>query len=547
MAKKLSAEMMTLLRDKLDIAIIVLEEDGTIFLANQQVARDMHIPKDQLTGRNYRTVFEPEFTDEYEALHAACRDGVRHTMVYYWKARRIWEQISAIRVEIEPGHFVVQLSITNVHEASLAESDYRRMAYFDPVLGLPNSYMLEQDINELEDPQKVGLIYFQVERFADINDLYGIETGDRMLRTLRDWLLETERRGGRLYRVGDGFALLAYGVSMSTVTARSQEILRRFEKPWRLEIGGQTYEFYCAVKLGIVTGKYVKNEMRSLVMRTMRAEAGPEGYVVYNEEVDAQARTLMRRRQQLMNCMKQGMEGFAVYFQPIVEAGTHHWTGVEALCRWTLPQGEQVPPAEFIRLAEQMDLISRLDDWVHETAILHCKRLGLDKPNFCLDVNLSPTQEIEQRFASRILEKLERIGYPPACLNVEITESAKINLTEKSLAELDMLSSRGLVLSLDDFGTGYSSIENLIRLPVKIVKTEKLFIDDIEEDDYKQHLMRSLIEIAHLLGKRVVVEGVERASQCELLEALGSDYFQGYYFSRPLSASQLAKETHRFA
>lgn len=547
MANELNLAMLTKLRDKLDIALLVLEEDGTIFNANQQVTQDMHVSEDQLKGQNYREVFEPEFANEYEALHAACQDGARHTMVYYWKTRFIWEQISAIRVEIEPKHFVIQLSITNIHEASLAESEYKRMAHFDPVLDLPNGYMLEQDINAIDDLQKSGLIYFQIERFADINDLYGIDTGDKILGALRDWLLETEQSSTQLYRLGDGFVLLAHGLSMAMVVAQAKAIVCRFEKPWKFMADGESYELYRAVKLGIVLGKYIKNDIRSLIMRMMRVEAGPDGYVIYNEEIDAKERALMNRRQQLMNCMKHGMEGFAVYFQPIIKARTHRWIGVEALCRWTLPQGEQVPPLEFIPLAEKMDVISRLDDWVHETAILQCKRLGLDKLDFYLNINLSPSREIKQRFAMHILERLKRLDYPAASLNVEITESAKMALTEKSLAGLEMLTKTGLLLSLDDFGTGYSSIENLIRLPVKIVKTEKLFIDDIEEDDYKQLLMRSLIEIAHLLGKSVVVEGVERASQCELLEALGSDFFQGYYFSRPLSVSQLAQETHHFA
>lgn len=526
----LDPTLLQALCDQIDVAMMVLDtKSGIILFLNSQVPDTLGGTKHDYQGKNFREVFSTEFTRHYIRAVDACPPGQSHKSVYYWKERSLWEQISLRRVRTKGGRSIVILSITNITEVSLAEYHNRRLAYFDPVLGLPNSYMLEKDVSALSSPETVALLYFQLERFEDISDLFGVEVSDALLRQVRDWLLGSESRSASLYRVGDGFVILGGRVTLEDAKDRGREILRRFERPWSVTVAGQPYEMYRTVKLGIVCGKYVHNEMRNLLMRTLRAPATRHGYVLYDERIDEAAQRSLGLRQALVNSIQRDMAGFSVRYHPIVQAGSHRWVGVEALCRWNTPWGVPVPPIDFIHIAEQLGLIGRVDGWVRETAMRQCMELELGEKDFYLDVNFSPTQTVDEAFVEGLMASLQRTGFPSPKLNMEITESAKMQFTEENLRGLEALAGRGVILSLDDFGTGYSTFENLFRLPAVALKTEKLFIDELEVNTYRQYLMKQLIDLAHHLGMLIIAEGVETKAQCELLEGLGADFFSGVF------------------
>lgn len=539
--------LLAALWDMVDVSVMVLgRKDGRFVFINQQVERMIDIQGGKIIGMHYRDVFIPDFQACYEKLLSACQDGEVHQAVYFWTERSIWEQVSAKCIHHEAlGHLLI-LTISNITEVCQAEYEYKQLAYFDPILRLPNGYALEKDINHLDNPEKAVMIYFRIERFDDICELFGMEVGDALLMAIRDWVVGSEMRGTKMYWIGKGFVLMKDDISIEGAIDRAQEIIRRFDRAWVFALDGKDYEIYRTVKLGIVYGKYIKNEMREILMRTIRTPTGKEGYVLYSEDIDKKARDDLRLRQQFIDCVQRDMEGFEVHYHPIVEAGSHRWIGAEALCRWTTPEGERIPPVYFIQLAEQLGMVSKIDRWVCETAMSHCMDCGLDKKDFFLDVNFSPMQDVNAFYIDSLMEVLRKTGYPPLKLNVEITESAKMKFTTENLRGLRYLTSKGIMLSIDDFGTGYSSFENLIRIPATVLKTEKLFIDDIHNDRYRQYLIKLMIDVAHHLGMALVAEGVETQSQMGLLESLGVDRIQGYFFSRPLSGEQLMAQAHQY-
>lgn len=286
--------------------------------------------------------------------------------------------------------------------------------------------------------------------------------------------------------------------------------------------------------------------MRNLLLRTIRAAGKNGGFAVYDEEEDRKAKRNVMVRDTFINCISKEMKGFEVHYQPIVDVGSLHWVAVEALCRWTMPNGEKIPPVDFISTAEQLHLIEHVDAWVRKTAMRQCVALGLERANFILDLNFSPAQRLGEAFISDLLQSSESLHFPPDKLNIEITENMKMIFDEANTNGVSKLKEYGIGLSLDDFGTGYSSMENLIKIPANIIKIDKVFLEGIENDSYRQYLLKMLVELAHYLNMTLVAEGVETEGEFNLVRKYGVDRVQGYLFSKPLSFEQLQNEVWRF-
>lgn len=531
----------------INVAIIVIDYiTGDFIFFNNKVCVDLDFDCEEIEGENYDQVFTSDFTPVYEQLARDCEDGEEHTIVYYWATRLIWEQISARLLTWEDGRDVILMTITNITDVASEEYRYERLAYFDSATGLPNGKRLEEDINKLADFETVALIYFQIKGFYNINSLYGFDGGDFLTNQVRDWLLLSEKNKTQLYKGQHGLIILGHGVTMNDAVERVKEIIERFNHPWQINIGDTHYSLFCRIRIGIVYGDYVKNEMRTVLVRSLQAPVNDDGYSVYDEEAAKEAEKELMLGQMLVNSVHTNMKGFEVVYQPIVDAKTFKWSGVEALCRWKTAKGENIPPLVFIKKAEDLGLVCRIDNFVRETAMRECMIWGLGKKDFFLDVNFSSTQGVDNAFISRLMYSVNRTGFPVDKLVMEITESEKVEFNELNINGLNRLKDKGISFSLDDFGTGYSTFENLIKLPAATLKTEKIFLVNIEKSEYNQFLLKMVVDLAHHLNMKIVCEGVERESQIEILKKFNVDYMQGYYFSKPLSKEDFQKEINRF-
>ena len=539
---------MTRLWDELEVAVIVVERtSGRILFLNKRVGGDLGRRRESMVGRDYREIFWAEFIPAYERLVRLCSDDHPHTMSYYWGDRGIWEQVSVRIIPWDDISEAILMSITNIDELMRDKVKYEQLAFFDLALQMPNGNKLEQDINELTALSKVTLIYFDITYFEDFVELYGWDVGEQLLMAIRDWIDETEKDGAQLYRVGNGFASLNRDVSIEQTTRRAKEIIARFKQPWTLLVSANPLSLFTTIRLGIIHGKYIKNEMQGIMLRTIRLPKNSEGFVIYDDTTDLIVREELGIRDALINCVHNNMQGFEVYYQPIVEAESQRWAGVEALCRWTMPDGISVAPTRFIPIAEQLGLIKVIDAWVCKTALEYCVSLGLHKRAFFLDINFSPTQKIDDDYIAELVRVLGQSEFPPGKLIMELTENAKMIFDEENLSGLQQLKEQGIVLSLDDFGTGYSTLANLIQVSAFAIKVDKMFVDNIETDTYRQYLLGMLLDIARRLNLQVIVEGVETEGQVDILRDYHIDYFQGYLFARPLPASMLENNVGRFA
>jgi len=225
-----------------------------------------------------------------------------------------------------------------------------------------------------------------------------------------------------------------------------------------------------------------------------------------------------------------------IALQPKVDLRTGALLGVEALARWTLENGQEVPPAEFIALAERQGLIAELGDSVLDQALRWAAAMSRQGPAVPVAVNFSAPQFHRRDLAARVQHALLTHGLAPDLLELELTESILLGDVDSALATLASLREMGLALSIDDFGTGYSSLSYLCRFPVTRVKLDRSFIHQMVSDGRTLALVRSVIELAHQLGLVCVAEGIETEDQLALLRELGCDEGQGYLFARPLPA-----------
>lgn len=230
-------------------------------------------------------------------------------------------------------------------------------------------------------------------------------------------------------------------------------------------------------------------------------------------------------------------DGFSVYYQPIVCSNTHKAQSLEALIRWNHKDYGFISPAEFIPLSERLNLIDKITHWVLQKVLDDSHALASKGFDLKISVNLSGKLIGESYFCDSLEKIMENSGISTKKIIFEITESSAMSNPEAAILVLQRLKAQGFSLAIDDFGTGYSSFLHLVRLPVDKLKIDRSFLMNI--NDNSLHVIRSIIDLSHNLKLKVVAEGVEDVDTLSLMQDMGCDYIQGYYFSKPIPLSEL--------
>ena len=381
-----------------------------------------------------------------------------------------------------------------------------------------------------------------IDRFKEVNDTLGHDAGDDLLQQVGHRLRELDSDETTVARLGgDEFAVLLGGddVHIEGMVAR---ITRDMSRPF--ELGEIVLDVTASVGIAVTPGD---GSSAALLLRRAEvamydAKDGLSGVARYSPDRDPYS----SRRLSLIGDLARALDDgtLELHYQPQAVPATGQVSGVEALLRWRHPMWGNVPPDEFIPLAEHTGLIRPLTRFVLETAVRQCVAWRDAGTPVLMAVNISMRNLLEPDLADTIARLLVQAGLPAALLKLEVTESAIVAEPERAVQALDRLVELGLSLSVDDFGIGYSSLTRLRSLPVQEVKVDRTFVRHLAEDDADLAIVRAVISLGHDLGLRVVAEGVEDERSWRILEDLDCDLVQGYFLAKPMPAEAMSTWLH---
>lgn len=442
-------------------------------------------------------------------------------------------------------------------------------ALHDALTGLPNRALfldrLQQAVDRSRRSPSFGftVMLLDLDRFKVINDTLGHFLGDQILMALAPRFTAHLRAMDTVARFGgDEFAILLEDVQDAAIACRTAErILEELEKPFRVN----AHELLVTASIGIVLSSIPYSQTSDLLkdadIAMYRAKSrGRSCYELFNTEMHREAKRFLQLEHDLQQAIAH--QTFQVHYQPILSLATHQVVSMEALVRWQTPQGVQIPPAEFIPIAEEVGLVTAIDRWVLQAS---CQQLKVWRQNFqipwfihpehdsppfpsdilqqpfTLNVNLSSKQFHQQNLVDSFLQTLAGNDLIGRCLKLEITESVFIENAEAAATILSQLKKMGVQICLDDFGTGYSALSYLHKFPIDLVKIDRSFIQGMEADAEKREIVRAIIGLCHTLNMTITAEGVETQQQAEILTDLGCEYAQGYFFAPPMSSDEITQ------
>jgi diguanylate cyclase (GGDEF)-like protein len=415
-------------------------------------------------------------------------------------------------------------------------------ASHDVLTGLANRRLLRERFEQVarrDGAEKCAILFVDLDRFRHANDTLGHAAGDRLLVLLSARFSETIGVAGTVARIGgDEFVILLdrlAGLAEAEATAR--RVLRVLTKPFHVE--GHTILLSASVGISLApdhgTNLAVLQERADRAMYIAKSQ-GRNQYVAFSEAVCNRERLSREIGIDLAGAMER--DEFELYFQPLMRRNGR-LAGFEALLRWRHPNHGIILPTDFIPVAEESGLIERLGDWVLGEACRACRRWQTPgQAPVGVAVNVSAQQFEQPDYPDRVLEAVEAAGIEPALLTLELTESVLVKSPRQAREHLVRLREAGVQIALDDFGTGYSSLSYLTELPADLIKLDRSFLRGELAESHA--VVESIVNLAHRLNLEVVAEGVETLAQKQGLTDLDCDQFQGFYFSRPVTESEVA-------
>ncbi len=424
-----------------------------------------------------------------------------------------------------------------------AEAKIAHMARHDALTDLPNRASfheaLEDSLGRVQRGERLAVLCLDLDRFKTVNDTLGHYIGDLLLLEVAKRLKRCIRGADTVARLsGDEFAIVQVGTEPSTdAAALAQRIIEEIEHPYELEGHQVVVGTSIGIALAPGDGSEPDRLMKSADMALYRAKADGRGtYRFFEPQMDAQ----IQARRALETDLRSALANreFELHYQPIVDAGSGLITGLEALIRWNSPTRGSVQPSEFIQLAEEIGLIVPMGEWVLRRACIDAATWPNDAK---VAVNLSPVQLRTGNIVSTIKAALADSGLAPHRLELEITETVLMQDSASTLRKLHQLRRLGTKISMDDFGTGYSSLSYLRKFPFDRIKIDRSFIQDMNQHDDSFAIVRAVSALGRSLGMATTAEGVETAEQLERIRAEGCTEAQGFLFSAPRPASEIAR------
>lgn len=456
----------------------------------------------------------------------------------------VWLSASAVRDE--GGRIVNYVAVFHdITERKEKEEQIRHQAQHDALTGLPNRTLLLDRlgvamIRALRRGGKVGVFFLDVDDFKRINDSMGHPVGDDLLRAVGQRLEQAMRGGDTVARLGgDEFVIMADDLrDQGDVSRLCDRISSLFVEPFMA--GG--IEHHLTISLGVTVypddGDDPNVLIRNADLAMYKAKEGGKGRChVYTPQLTRRAKKRLKLERLLRRAIEK--DEIKVHYQPQVDFATGDIVGLEALARWRR-KDMLVLPSEFVPLAEECGLIGAVGAVVLKQACAQGALVNANGRCIRMAVNVSARQLEQSGLVEMVAESLDRSGFSPELLEIEITETALMRNEDRARVVLEELRSMGVQVSIDDFGTGYSSLSHLRRFPIKALKIDRGFIQGLPADQNSASIVEAILSMAKSLGLFVVAEGIETHAHLDFLRSRGCDSYQGFLFSRPLSGDELS-------
>jgi len=424
--------------------------------------------------------------------------------------------------------------------------DLIRLGYYDNLTGLANRCIfyknVEQKIYEAKRHNElIGMLYIDIDFFKKFNDSHGHHYGDSLLIEFTKRLKILLRESDLIAHMGgDEFAIMLERIKdVKDCAVVAQKIMGVMEQSFKLD---DSISADITISIGISSYPESAFTVEDLIKSANTAmykskEMGRDNYNFYSEDIDLEARKIIEMEMNLRDAILAGNQ-FSLHYQPICDANTGEIVTCEALIRWNHPILGLIPPYKFIPIAEKFGLIATIGSWVIEEACNQCAKWQRNGINIPISVNISAKQFRMHDLPEVVQKCIFQSGIDPSNLILEVTEGILMDNVSHCKEALELMQAVGVQISIDDFGTGYSSLSYIKDFPFNKLKIDKSFIDDITSDKINQHIVRYTMDLAHNLAVEVIAEGVEEVEQLEILKSLGCDLIQGYYFSKPLPATE---------
>lgn len=553
-AQKLTEESMrqaTMVFENSSEAMMVTNADNIIISVNPAFTSVTGYAPDEVLGKN-PAILDSGLHDEFffQAIRTSLEatghwegeiTGRRKNMEIYSE----WRKVNAIYDEEGSVHRWITL-FSDITLKKKSDELIWEQANFDSLTSLPNRYMfhnrLEQEIKKASRTgSSIALILLDLDHFKEVNDTYGHNIGDLLLKEAA-WRLSSCVRGiDTVARLGgDEFTVILGGLNNTiSINRVVRDILHAMAEPFRL--GDEVA--YVSASIGVTFYPQDASDMEALVRSGDQAmyaakNQGRNCASYFTRTLHEAAQTRMRLASDLRGAIAGGQ--FQLHYQPILELATGNVHKAEALLRWHHPKLGLVNPADFISIAEETRMIVDIGDWVFRTAVQQAKDWRISHcAEFQISINTSPVQYRKDVSLHKTwLEYLQELELPGQSVVIEITEGLLMDASPAVTSKLLAFRNAGLQVSMDDFGTGYSSLAYLKRFDIDYLKIDQSFVQSLAPESNDLALCEAIIVMAHKLGIKVIAEGIETEAQRDLLALSGCDYGQGNLFSKPVPADE---------
>lgn len=516
-------------------SVVVLDRNWNITYRNRRARETVGEDRALEVGRNLWSLFPEEVGSRFDKMYRkAMTEQQPASLEEYLPAARRWLEIHAF-----PTPDSLTLFFRDVSTRRQAQEKIIKLAYHDTLTGLGNRELFQRSLEQcllVRPAAGVALLCMDLDHFKEVNDSFGHNVGDLLLKQVANRLVEVSGADAIVARLGgDEFAILVPGqVDTGFLFELAHRIIAVMGRHYEIDNVNVTVGSSIGIAVFPMHAAGPDELFCNADTALYFAKSGGRGRaLLFQPEMTEQVRWKQALRADLADATHRRQ--FHLVFQPIVDLASNLVCDFEALIRWHHPHRGEVSPSSFVPIAEESGLINEIGDWVLETA---CAEAAGWPTKVGVTVNLSACQFRDQGLPARIEEILQRAGLPAPRLTLEVTESLLLESQQEATRMLTALRNIGVRIALDDFGTGYSSLSYLRTFPLDKIKIDRSFVNDLESPT-SSAIIRAVVDIAETLGSAVIAEGVETRQQLDGIRKEGCGQAQGYFFSGPVNGEDV--------